>query len=546
MFFAMRCRRPSPRRSLCGRDHIRRLEQLEERTLLSTSALQLAAQIGAAFGSDADTRVKVVDVIPGSLSGETDQNSEPSIAVNPTNPTQAAISAFSNDPTSNSPFFSTADGGKTWVAFDHKVSYDTTLSWSMSGTLYMARSSNIVLDKTGIPSTGTIEVDKSSSPAPPSSTPFSTISGSAYTTPPNTGNPDQPHVVAARVGGTDHIYVGFNDELNYFLRYPIGNKASLRFSTDGGAHWENVVIDQGTAPSLGDGPSVRVGVNGKTVYAVFQRVLSYDPKAGVAYGQVVVMRDDYAGEGQFKALGADGSTVASGYAPGQVTIPKGGIPTSLGNERLNSDLSLAVDPHDASHVYVAYADIPGFSKETNRIQVHVRESTDGGATWVEKFTTSTADKAALPALAVANSGAVGLLYTAQHIDDAGNSFLETHFVQTGDDFASSTDILLSRFADGNPPKVFEPYIGDYQGLVAIGNTFYGTFSASNRDDGVNGFLPSGALFQRDFTGIPGTSSFKLTDGSGTDGSGKPVDFSIDPFYFQIPAVSTHGSVKTSR
>ncbi len=110
MFFALNRRRPSPRRSLCGRNHRLRLEQLEDRTLLSTSTLELAVAGRSVSGAEAG--VTVVDVIPGSQSGETGQNSEPSIAVNPNDPNQAAISVFSDNPLS--PFYSTKDGGKTW------------------------------------------------------------------------------------------------------------------------------------------------------------------------------------------------------------------------------------------------------------------------------------------------------------------------------------------------------------------------------------------------------------------------------------------------
>lgn len=42
--------------------------------------------------------IKVVNIIPRSLSGETNQDSEPNIAVNPANPLQIAASAFTPSP----------------------------------------------------------------------------------------------------------------------------------------------------------------------------------------------------------------------------------------------------------------------------------------------------------------------------------------------------------------------------------------------------------------------------------------------------------------
>jgi hypothetical protein len=527
MFFARNRRRPSPRRSLCGRNPRLRLEQLEDRTLLSTATLE--PTVAGRSVSGAEAGIRVVDVIPRSQSGETGQNSEPSIAVNLNDPNQAAISVFSDNPLS--PFYSTEDGGKTWIQFDQKQTFDSTLSWSASGTLYLGRTSDYKFDKSGNITQATQEVDKSTNPVT-SGTPFIPIPGSVYTTPPGAPIPDQPRVAAALVGDKDHIYLGYNN----FTPFndptpPTGNTATVQFSTNSGKTWHNVIIDQGNATGVFDGAAVQPAVIGNHVYVAFQRVMSVDPTSGIAQGQIVVVRDDNAGNGGFKALGASGTIVASGNAP--FTSPFTGV-QSLGNERIGSDLTLAVDPRNPYHLYVGYADNPS----TGRIQVHVQESTDGGQTWAEKFATEATPnfKSALPYLAVADNGAVGLLYTAQDIDNKGASFLETHFVQTGNDFATlPIDTLLSRFTDGDPPfNGVDPYIGDYEGLKAVGDTFYGTFSASNQADGTHAIFPGGVAFQRSFTGTLGTSTFQLTDGSDDHDH---VDFSIDPYYFQVEASS---------
>jgi hypothetical protein len=60
--------------------------------------------------------ILVVNMIPVALSGETNQDSEPNLAVNPTNPQHIAGSAFTPNPAGagNAPIFTSTDGGLTW------------------------------------------------------------------------------------------------------------------------------------------------------------------------------------------------------------------------------------------------------------------------------------------------------------------------------------------------------------------------------------------------------------------------------------------------
>jgi hypothetical protein len=491
------------------------------------AAAALAAALAPA--PRAAAQIPVVDIIPRGASGEADQNSEPSLAVNPNDPTQAVVTAFTNS--TLSPFFLTADGGASWGLFDRQPSFDSTLSWSASGALYLGRTSDLQFAADGTITRGTQEVDRTVDPAT-TGAPFRLVPGSSSTSPPGGQIPDQPRVVAARVGGVDHIYLAYNDFSPFNGQTPAtGNTATVRFSTDGGATWNSCVVDRGNAGGFADGPAVRPAVHGNRVYVAFERGLAIDPVNGVGLAQVVVVRDDQGGgvggPTAFTALGPDGATVATISAP--FTSPLTGR-QSLGQERIGADLSLAVDPRDPDHVYVAYA-ADRHDPAAGVIQVQVGESTDGGRTWSRRFATDATArfKAALPSLAVADTGAVGLLYTAQRLA-AGQSVLETHFVLMGEDPDRDADTLLSRFTDGNPAPVFQPYIGDYEGLVAVGATFYGTFAASNQADGVHAQFPGGVRFQRAVVGTPGTPSFQLTDGRGNT-----VPPSIDPFAFQVGA-----------
>ena len=468
----------------------------------------------------------LIDVIPNFMSGETEQNSEPNIAVNPVNPSQAVISSFALNPTN--PYFATGNGGTTWRNFDNIAHGDTTVDYGRDGAnAYMAR----LIDR--------INIAAFSSTNPPGGVPWSMIPSSSYT---GTDLPDQPWLQTGRgvdpVSGTvkDRVYIGFNDLSNSGFGTN-GQTATVRISTDGGVTFTNKVLETVTPALRQDGPPVRVAVNGDKVYAVWAR---WDQSTNVEGGRVfdstiMIRRDDNGATGatQFGALGIGGNGVAVAITQQVFTAcPMSGCVlntrASLGNERVGSDLSVAVDPKNANHVYVAFAEVPG-AANSGQIRVRVMESADGGAHWTQAFTTpaNSTFRSALPALAVTTDGQVGLMYTAFN---EVTKKLEQHFVQTSNNFRTSNDSLIARSTNGNVPPLFSPHLGDYMDLVAVGNFFYGTFSSSNNLNDAE--FPFGlSAFQRNTTGDPGSDTFALLDLFGNT-----VGFSVDPFFFTASGV----------
>src|SRR6266480_467895 len=62
--------------------------------------------------------IRVINIIPQFLSGETNFDSEPSITANPSNPQQIVISSFTPDTAATvttGPYFFSNDGGTTWA-----------------------------------------------------------------------------------------------------------------------------------------------------------------------------------------------------------------------------------------------------------------------------------------------------------------------------------------------------------------------------------------------------------------------------------------------
>ncbi len=401
--------------------------------------------------------LNVFDIIPTSLSAETAQDSEPSLAVNPVLPQYMIAGSFGGN---QGAYFATSNGGATWGNFGQIPSLDKSLAWSVDGTV-----SNTTKDR---------------------------------------------------------LYIGVND-----LNNSGGNTATVHMSTDGGTTWSNTIIDRLGGSAGQDSPAVRLAVNGDKVYAAFIRwntpILQNDADGIRVAAQVVVVRDDHGATGasKFQALGSSGNGAVVGSTISAFTNTTTGDngPLALGNERAGSDLAIAVDPNNANRVFVAYTASPA----SGQIRLIVQESTDGGATWSAKVILPAAARTSQPALAVLANGGVGLLYNAY---DASSNLLSQHLLVTRDDFATVKDLALAAFKNGAPALKFDPYVGDFFDLTAVGNTYYGVFSASNLDDGVNAAFPNGVLFQRSFSGTPGTSTFQLNDGLGGTVSG-----SIDPYFF---------------
>src|SRR5256712_3398255 len=198
--------------------------------LLALAALAL--MFGTLFMLGQSSAIKVVDLIPASLSGETNQDSEPFLAVQAVNPQIMVASAFTPNPFSasgNAPVYISEDGGNTWVLSAitpvQRMTCDITHAMPTgenhprgdlhAGTLACAAS---------------ITLDESES---------NDVSASAVMNVQSTRtNVDQPFVRALGISNSDRIYVGLND-----FNQPSGHTATLDISVDGGATYKSFSIE---------------------------------------------------------------------------------------------------------------------------------------------------------------------------------------------------------------------------------------------------------------------------------------------------------------
>ncbi len=477
--------------------------------LIPLIVIMVAATTGillARAQSPAPSSIQVINMIPASLSGESNQDSEPFLAIQNANPQVMVASAFTPNPfsmTGNAPVYVSQDAGKTWalnaITPVQRMTCDITHAMATGenhprGDLHagtLACASAITLDESesnDVSSSATMNVQSTR------------------------GNVDQPFVRALGVSSGDRIYVGVND-----FNQPNGHTATVDVSVDGGATYKSIPIE--TRNTAGqDGPSVRPAVaNDGTVYAAFFGWRKFNGKT--ATSDIVVVRDDTA------ATGANPFQVLkdpSDKLPGVLVVKKVAIPwtnaAALGQERIGSTLSIAVDPNHSATVYVSWADK---GNKGDIYTLHVRQSTDRGVTWSKTdLPRTTIHNATNVALAVANNGVVGFLY--QQL--SGGRWV-THLAQSHDAFTTAQDRVLSTAPAGQPVGQFLPYLGDYDYLLSVENEFRGVFCANNTPDRAN--FPQGVTFQR-------AADFNAK--TLNDGSGNPVPISIDPFYFSVPLI----------
>ena len=461
--------------------------------------------------------VRVVDIVPATLSGETNTDSEPNLAVNPANLSQIVATAFTPDPlgSANAPIYVSSDGGQNWL-LNAIVPGGNAFSGTGDITVRFATTGNVLY-------AGDLRGD----------TAFrmdllrtSDFLGPALMTVLSNRTPvDQPYIqalttVQAAVS-TDRVYVGNN---NISLRGTTGKTASVDLSQDAAtapapAGFSTVSVETRATSAIPggnqDGPSVRVAVHpGGTVYAAY---FGWRTFARPNISDIVVVRDDNFGASAapFTALLDPGDGLAGVRVATNVSIPALGTP--IGNQRIGSHLTIAVDPSNSQRVFLAWADGTTAANYTLRI----RSSVDGGATWSGDLRTIT--NAVNPSLAVDSGGRVGLLYQ-RRTGAAGSERWETHLERSSTGFtAPPSGILLHDARDNVGGAVGAGPLGDYSHLLAIGRAFYGIFSANNVPVPAN--FPHGVRYQRNAN----TTTNQLLANDGVTN----VAASTDPFFFAV-------------
>src|SRR6266581_2026799 len=478
----------------------------KSRSRSSKTAAKKGKRKSAANASS--TTVLLVNIIPKSLSGETHQDSEPTIAVNPANPLQIAASAFTPDPLKGSfaPIYVSNDGGNTWTLNSivpgnnrRTGTGDITLQFSKSNsTLYAG-----ILR--GDSRTTRMNILRTKNFA--GATPMEILV--------DRKDVDQPYVQVASVSsgadkGKDRVYVGNND------LGAGGSSATIDQSLNGGAanpDFKSIRVESRTTAGQ-DGPPVRPSIHPDgTAYAIYHSWRTFNDKSGEGTADIVVVRDDQGGAGAkpFTDL-VDSTDGKAGVRVAQNT--KFNFNGVLGQQRTGGDVALVVDPTNSDVVYIAYNDDHG-----SFYMLHLLRSKDRGRTWSKEL--RTLRNALNPAVAINNAGKLGFLYQQLTGSGAGQRW-ETRLELSSDGSNWST-LTLATVSSRTPTSTFDPYLGDYVHLMAVDKNFYGVFSTANTPNKSN--FPNGVVYQRNVNWTTGT----LLDIDNRT----PVHSSIDPFFFKV-------------
>jgi hypothetical protein len=457
--------------------------------------------------------ITIVNMMPQSMSGESNQDSEPNLAVNPANPKQIVATAFTPAPLggADAPVYVSADSGNNWVLnaiVPGNGSFgtgDITTAFPTTGGVLYAGTLNGV----------TTELNILRTADPTANTPMTLLE--------HRGHEDQPWVVALTSGSTDRVFVGNNNT---------GASSGATATVDLSADAASAPPPAGFAPhgiehrsTAGqDGPPTRLAAAADgTVYAAFEAWTKEDGSNVTL--DVVVTRDDNFGTGSaaFTALTDSGDNKAGQRVATDRTVVWNDI---MGQERLGGDLAIAVDPGNSGKVFIAWCDRVGGFSGTDWT-VHVRVSADRGQTWSDDIRTITNVKN--PSLAVNAAGKLAMLYQ----QFTGGNWV-TQLEMTTDSWATpAVTLVLHTAPAGTPLRTFLPYLGDYVRLLAIRSDFYGVFCGNNTPDRAN--FPNGVKYQRHANW--NTRTLLDTDNL------TPVQVSIDPFFFHysefpLPAIVT--------
>lgn len=418
---------------------------------------------------------------PNLKNTDTQSDSEPFLAINPANPNEIVITGFSSSwsGNGNAALFRSTNGGSTWTkAFSIPRPTGVTVGSGCPCDQVMDfdRSRRLLgtfLNEAG--GSGDVYTGSTTNASSASAWRWKAVSGVAQKTDnPGADNADQPWLRVTRSpsnASLDNAFVAYDDFSARQLRVSVSRAANPpSFVATRAVGVVSCCVNPGTrlAPNHGNG----------TMYVVYQYALGTNTNGSVRVQYALNRSTD---GGSTWSLNGFAQGVVVAEADSNQPTPKFGTVNAL----LGGVDSVNVDP-TTGDVYVVYG-IRDPSTGNNRLAiVRLGNNGSGGLKIISNVYMTGQVRAAIPSVAVASNGTIGVLYdTFDGFNAAGFPVFSAHLAQSNNHGLAFSDVKLVAFAspakDNGDPR--QRVLGDYQALRVVGNTFYGTFTANGAQFG---------------------------------------------------------------
>ena len=253
-------------------------------------------------------------------------------------------------------------------------------------------------------------------------------------------------------------------------------------TTDGGATWSTPVpMTNANIATIGN--QIAVLPNGNLIDVFFEsRGAGVQPSPNQIFEGAMISTD--AGLHWSPPISIANFVPVAGCPPEDVCDPDTNQPVRAGTNLPD----IAVDPNTGA-IYVVWAD--GRFSGGAKADVVLSKSTDGGKHWMTPIQLdqgSGTSQSFTPAVAVADNGAVGVTFYDFRNNTAAAGLPTDAWLETSQDGGATwaEDRLTPTSFDMEAAPVSRGFfLGDYEGLTAIGNDFLAFFSEANSGQSAN-------------------------------------------------------------
>jgi hypothetical protein len=426
----------------------------------------------------------IVDVVvnntdPNLTNTDTFNDGETSITVNPANPNEIVVTAFSGSWGAHAPLWHSTDGGNIWTKqftvpappgiaaagcpCDQTIDYGADNQ--MSGTFLI---SDVFSGITTNPASAAVWN-------------WLVIAGVTQATNFNNSPPpsfvDQPWLLVntdPMIPTQDNVYAAYDDFTNNFDC--TGDACNIRVSVSYGVNPPDFTVDNQSGTATGGiNPGHRLAIDPRngSVYSLFQRNIASG--AGGSKNIDYMLNRSSDGGATWTLNGMAGGIIVANGDSTQPT-PKFGTVNAL----LGGVDHAAVDPNNGD-VYYVYGNRDA-ATGNDRLAIRRIQDDGGGGVTVgpEHFVTGQVE-AAIPSVAVTSDGTVGVFYyTFDGLSQDNLPIFSAHLAQSSDQGVTFSHqallTFLSSAADNGNSR--QRVLGDYMQMKAVDGCFYGAFTGN--------------------------------------------------------------------